>query len=52
MQNFDLKLTLNDVNLILNALGNSPYVSVVDLIAKIREQITPQLNSSANEESE
>lgn len=55
MQNCELKLSLNEINVILQALGNAPYVSVADLIAKIREQVTPQVNAAsapADEESE
>lgn len=39
----ELKLDLNEVNGILNALGNMPYVQVKDLIAKIQQQAQPQL---------
>ena len=39
----ELKLDLNEVNGILNALGQMPYVQVKDLIAKIQAQAQPQL---------
>jgi hypothetical protein len=39
----ELKLELNEVNGILNALGQMPYVQVKDLIAKIQAQAQPQL---------
>lgn len=55
MQNFDLKLTLNEINVILQALGNAPYVSVAEVIGKIREQVKPQVDAApapANEESD
>jgi hypothetical protein len=39
----ELKLDLNEVNNILNALGQMPYVQVKDLIAKIQAQAQPQL---------
>jgi hypothetical protein len=38
----ELKLDLNEVNGILNALGQMPYVQVKDLIAKIQAQAQPQ----------
>lgn len=43
MQNFDLKLTLNEINIIMQALGNAPYVTVADVITKIRAQVEPQV---------
>lgn len=55
MQNFDLKLTLNDINIVLQALGNAPYVTVAEVIAKIREQAQPQIEAApapATEESD
>jgi len=39
----ELKLDLNEVNGILNALGQMPYVQVKDLIVKIQAQAQPQL---------
>ena len=38
----NLELALNDINIILQALGQAPYASVVELVDKIREQATPQ----------
>jgi len=38
-----LDLTIEQVNAILNALGNAPYVQVVDLIAEIRKQGQEQI---------
>jgi hypothetical protein len=38
-----LELTINDVNVILQALGNAPYAQVFELVEKIREQVQPQL---------
>lgn len=46
MPNVNLELTLNDVNIILQALGNAPYVSVADVINKIREQVQPQVQAA------
>lgn len=39
----DLDLELNEINMILGALGNLPYGQVEPLITKLRTQITPQL---------
>lgn len=46
-----LELTIEQVNIILNALGNAPYIKVAALIAEIerqgREQLaTPVQNAS------
>jgi hypothetical protein len=42
-----LDLTVEKINLILSALGNAPYVQVVDLIAEIQKQWQEQ--QSANQ---
>ena len=39
----ELKLDLNEVNGILTALGQMPFVQVKDLIAKIQAQAQPQV---------
>jgi len=46
-----LELTINDVNIIMQALGNAPYVQVAELIQKIREQAQSQINQPAQEEN-
>ena len=46
-----LEITINDVNVIMQALGNAPYVQVAELIQKIREQVQPQINQPAQEEN-
>ena len=38
-----LDLTINEINLILQALGNAPYVQVFELVQKIREQAQGQV---------
>jgi hypothetical protein len=38
-----LELDVKEINGVLTALGNLPYIQVVDLIAKIREQAAPQV---------
>jgi hypothetical protein len=39
-----LKLTVDQVQLIANALGDQPYKTVESTINEIRAQVTPQLN--------
>ena len=38
-----LELTVNQVNLLLNVLGNAPYVQSATLIAQVQAQGVPQL---------
>lgn len=45
MQDIQLQLTLDEVNLILNALGNLPYSQVFQLIQKIDSQAVSQLQA-------
>jgi hypothetical protein len=45
-----LELTINEVNVIMQALGNAPYAQVAELIQKIREQAQPQLPAAMQEE--
>ena len=46
-----LELTIVEVNTIMQALGNAPYVQVAELIQKIREQAQPQVAAPAPEET-
>lgn len=39
----NLNLSLDQVNVIMQALGNAPYASVVTTIDEIRNQATAQL---------
>ena len=39
-----LELTIDQINIILQALGNSPYVQVAPVIAEIQKQAAPQVN--------
>ena len=41
-----LKLALDDVNLVLEALGQMPYLRVHDLIARIQEQGRAQVQDA------
>ena len=45
-----LELTINEVNIIMQALGNAPYAQVAELIQKIREQAQPQVQAAMQEE--
>jgi len=42
---FKLELELAEVNGVLTALGQLPYVQVRDLIAKIQVQVQPQVDA-------
>jgi hypothetical protein len=42
-QNMTLNLTTEEINLILEGLGNLPFVKVYSLIGKIQEQAAQQL---------
>lgn len=50
MQEVHLKLTVEEVNLILEALGNLPFVKVYGLIGKIQTQAAQQLGSNGQPE--
>jgi hypothetical protein len=41
-----LDLTINDVNVILQALGNAPYAQVFELVEKIRTQAQAQVQTT------
>ena len=47
MKDLNLKLTINELNLILEALGHRSYIKVYELIDKIQSQAKSQLNGSA-----
>jgi len=38
-----VNLTLKEINLIMNALGNLPYIQVFELVENIRRQAQDQL---------
>jgi hypothetical protein len=40
-----LELTIEDVNGILQSLGQMPYVQAAPLVDKIKEQATPQVQA-------
>jgi len=39
-----LNLTLEQINVIMSALGNAPYVQVEGVVNEIRKQVQPQLD--------
>ena len=52
MNEIHLTLTLEEVNVLLTALGAQPYAQVQPLIAKIQTQGSAQLQASQNEQAE
>lgn len=46
----ELKLSLAEVNVILQALGNASYVQVYELVQKIQNQTKSQLNEKPIDE--
>ena len=44
-----LELDLNEINGVLNALGQMPFVQVQALIAKIQGQAAPQVKEKSDE---
>lgn len=45
MQEITLSITIDEANLILEALGNLPFVKVYSLIGKVQEQARHQLDA-------
>ncbi|CAL1517155.1 hypothetical protein [Chitinophaga sp. MM2321] len=46
MNDINLKLSVEEINLVLNALGNLPYIQVHNVINKIQVQGKTQLQES------
>lgn len=46
---YNVVLTESELNQVLTALGQGPFVQVYNLITNIREQVTPQLPKPAEE---
>ncbi len=46
MKSINLMLTIEEVNTILESLGHMPYVNVKDLVIKIQQQGTSQLQET------
>lgn len=55
MKEIKLQLSIEEINLVLTALGNLPFIQVHELIGKIQtqaaEQLTPGLNGHARNDS-
>jgi len=47
----NLDLTLEEVNVILTALGKAPYEAVFEIINKIKTQAVPQLKPKSTDSS-
>ena len=45
----DLNLTVQEINLILQALGQAPYAQVAELVEKIKAQAIPQVEALPKE---
>ena len=52
MTQIELKLTLEEVNLALEGLGNLPYARVFELVQKIQSQARGQLQNDALPQSQ
>lgn len=50
VENIKLDLGIQNVQLILNALGNMPYGQVENLVADIRKQATEQIDAQKNDD--
>jgi len=46
-----LDLTLEQINVIMQALGNAPYIQVAPVIAEIQKQAAPQVQATVVPES-
>ena len=45
-----VELTIQEWNVVINALAGRPYAEVMDLIPKIREQVAKQVDGKSTEE--
>lgn len=46
MENVNLTLNVNQLNIILGALGKAPYEAVFGLVEEINKQVIPQLQAA------
>ena len=46
----NLELSVQEINLILQALGQAPYAQVAELVEKIKGQAVPQVEALPKEE--
>ncbi|MBC6479735.1 MAG: hypothetical protein GDA56_20100 [Hormoscilla sp. GM7CHS1pb] len=47
MEEIELKLTVNEVNQVLEALGQLPYARIYQLIHKVQDQAQQQIRAAA-----
>ena len=47
METVQLTLTIEEINKLLTALGQQPYLAVFELIANVQQQVTDQLKVKA-----
>jgi len=47
-QEVTLQLTLEEINTLLESLGQMPYIKVYTLISKIQEQASQQISANAD----
>ena len=52
MQEINLRLTIEEANLILEGLGNLPFGKVYALVGKIQDQAGQQLNRNNSNQEE
>jgi hypothetical protein len=52
MQEINLRLTIEEANLILEGLGNLPFAKVYALVGKIQDQAGQQLNRNNSNREE
>jgi hypothetical protein len=52
MQEINLRLTIEEANLILEGLGNLPFAKVYALVGKIQDQAGQQLNRNNSNQEE
>jgi hypothetical protein len=52
MSNIKLNLTIEETNLVLEALGNLPFVRVFELVNKIQAQAQQQFNQNGEAREE
>ena len=51
MNEFTLVFSINELNVLLNALGNAPYAQAFPVIRKIEEQTQEQLSKAQESEA-
>ena len=52
MDKVTLSLSINEINVVLSALGKAPYEAVFQLVEEINRQVVPQLQNVQQAPSE